>query len=63
MSEVSSYALDALVDIDTCPLLCPLVGVRNENDIKLRSLTNEFFIQNDDNFSENEMVMNSILIL
>ncbi len=58
MSEVSSHALDALVDIDTCPL----IGVRNENDVQLENLMNEFFIQNDDNSLENGTVMNNILI-
>ncbi len=57
MSEVSSHAPDALVDIDTCPLF------RVRNDVQLWNLMNEFFIQNDDNSSENEMVMNTILIL
>ncbi len=59
MSEISSHAPDALVYIDTCPLF----GVRNEDDVQLQNLTNEFFVQNDDNSSENVMVMNSILIL
>ncbi len=59
MSEVSSHAPDALVDINKCPLF----GVRNEDDVQLQNLMNEFFVQNDDNSSENESVMNSILVL
>ncbi len=59
MNEVSSHAPDALVDIDTCPLF----EVCNEDDVQLRNLMNEFFVQNDDNSSENETVMNNILIL
>ncbi len=56
---MSSHAPDALVDIN----MCPLFGVCNEEDVQLRNLMNEFFVQNDDNSSENETVMNSTLIL
>ncbi len=45
MSEVSSHAPYVLVDIDTCPLF----GVCNEDDVQLRNLMNEFFVQNDNN--------------
>ncbi len=34
MSELSSHAPGALVDIDTCPLF----GVRNEDDVHYRIL-------------------------
>ncbi len=53
MSEVSSLALGALVDIDTCLFF----GVCNEDDVHLQNLMNEFFIQNDDKSSENGTVM------
>ncbi len=59
MSEVSSHGPHALVDINKCPLL----GVRNKDYVQLQNLMNEFFVQNDDNSSENETVMNGIILL
>ncbi len=47
MSEVSSCAPNALVDID----MYSLFGVRNEDDVQLWNLMNEFLVQNDDNSS------------